>query len=125
MKTIVVLERQEIDLIMNGEPFVLRLADGSSITIQAESERVDGAERKARRKARKSRGIGNKTYRCAKCPETFDNKYALGGHSKSHRDGAATRVSAGNAVLKCPQEGCGARFVHQAWLDRHREREHG
>lgn len=110
VKTIVVLERQEIEQIVNGEPFALRLADGSSITIQAERERErereDGVERKPRRKAQRKARAARQTH-------PGDEK------------GLNARPSVNEKLLLCPAAGCGRRFIHQAWLDRHREREHG
>ena len=125
MKTILVLEKEEIARITGGEPLALHLADGSSITIQAEK---DGETDPVQQRGNRRQKPGGR-YRCGGCGETFANRFAIGGHAKGcakcKKKGADARSTIGEKLLACSEPGCGRRFVHQAWMERHREREHG
>ena len=130
MKTIVVLEPSEIERISSGEPLALRLADGSSITIQAERE-SDGDRDKPRRGPQKNgrrRTIaGQGPYSCDSCGRRFAAPQGLAGHSSrgacasGDKGGKAQR----NVMLRCAEPGCDYHTLHPGWLNRHREKEHG
>ena len=106
MKHTLTLDKDEAARLMSGEPFILTLGNGGTITLQVERERErvagerdNGAPRKKTRKR-------------------------PGGRKEPAERGLNVRTTRGEKLLVCPQPGCGRRFVHQAWLERHKERDH-